>query len=216
MVQEFSRDTRRGGQSGSATHLVLEPYDTWRYVLRHTTYAEDFLLRARANAIKARHSEGGAEYNSTDYVWHWRAIVNRYDFSDGNDRRSFFTTAGYAFEMLPRREQRLFLEWYRSRNTREDAPYFNPPRDSSVGAVYRADFVYDTRFKRRVDRLYLTLSSYRQQGFDTHSKWGVKYEQYYDFDGANALVLSAAFDRNVYDGSREDETRIEVYYRRRF
>lgn len=216
VLQEFSRDTRRGGKGGSDTRLVLEPYDTWRYVLRYATYTEDIPLRARANDIEARRAEGGAEYHSSDYVWHWRATVNRYDFSDGNDRRSFFTTAGYAFEMLPYREQRLFLEWYRSRNTLDGAPYFNPARDSSLGLVHKTDFVYDTRFKRRVDRLYLLFSVYRQAGFAARTRWGIKYEQDYDFDQANALVVSAAFRRNAYDGAREDETRLELYYRRRF
>lgn len=216
LQQEFSADIHAPDLGGSHTSIEYRPYDAWTLALSHDTYAEDISVRARANDIQATRDEGAVEYNSRDYVWYGRAAAGRYDYSDGNRRTNWYTTLGYAYEMLPEREQRIYGEWYRSHNTLEGAAYFNPKQDNSVGLVHRTDFVYDSRFKRHVDHLFFTVSRYRQDGFGAHGKWGARYEQDYDFDSANALLVRLAFDRNVYDGQREDEWRLELLYRRRF
>lgn len=214
--QELSQDLQQDGRGESATRLDYEPYDTWRFEAGYTTYAEDIPLRARAAGIDARRADAAAEYNSVDYRWYGQASVNQYDFSDTNRRFGFFTTLGYAYEMRPTREQRLFLEWYQSRNSLENAGYFNPLRDRALGLAHKTDFIYDSRFQRHVDHLYFTVSSYYQEGYGTHGRWGVKYEQDYDFDHHSALLIGAGYYRNVYDASYENETRLELRYRRRF
>jgi biofilm PGA synthesis protein PgaA len=118
--------------------------------------------------------------------------------------------------MLPYREQMLYGEVYGSRNTLDNAPYFNPKRDRSVGLVHRTNFIFESRFKRHVDSLFLTLSSYWQEDFDTHGKWGVRYEQDYNIDGVSHFNLGLAYDRNIYDGQREYETRLEIRYVKSF
>jgi hypothetical protein len=214
--QEFSQDLQQGGRGGSATRLDYEPYDTWRFHAGYTTYAEDIPLRARATGIEARRADAASEYNSVDYRWYGLASVNQYDFSDTNRRSGFFTTLGYAYEMQPAREQRLFLEWYQSRNSLEDAGYFNPRRDHALGLTHKTDFIHASRFKRHVDHLYLSVSSYYQEGFGAHGRGGVRYEQEYDFDHNSALLVGAGYFHNVYDASYENETRLELRYRRRF
>jgi biofilm PGA synthesis protein PgaA len=138
-------------------------------------------------------------------VWYGRGAINRYDFTDDNRRDTVYATAGYAYEMLPYREQRLYLEWYQSSNTREDAPYFNPSRDRNPGIVQRTDFVFDTRYKRHVDSLFLSAGAYSQAGFDTEARWGVRYEQDYDFDDFTSLNWGVGYGRNYYDGEGENE-----------
>lgn len=217
LEQEFSRDTRRSGQGASRSALVFEPRDTWRYALSHTTFAEDLPLRARASGVEATQTRISVDTHRTDWLWEGFAVANRYDFSDGNERTNVYATAGYAYARRPEREHRLFIELYQSRNSLGDTqPYYNPRRDRDLGIVHRTDFSYDTRFKRHVDRLSLAIGSYWQEGFGSHTRWSVRYEQDYDFDDTNALVWAAAFRRQVYDGVSEDETRLELYYRRRF
>jgi hypothetical protein len=216
LVQEFSRDVSASGLGGSHTLLAYRPYDTWRLVAGYHTYAEDIALAARAAGIEADRADASVEYNSLDYVWHWRASASRYDFSDTNRRTSAYSTLGYAYQMLPEREHRIYGEVYASRNTLDNAVYFNPSEDRSLGVVHRTDFVFDSRFRRHVDRLYFTAASYWQEGFGAEPKWGVKYEQDYELDGARTLVAGVAYDSNVYDGERESEWLFEVYYRRRF
>lgn len=215
--QEVSTDTRYSGRHGSATKIVYEPRDTWKYIGAYTNFAEDDLpLRARANGVEASHWQASAEYNSLDYVWYWYGTVNDYDFSDTNQRKSLFTTVGYAYEMLPQREQRVYLEWYQSRNSLDDVDYFNPGHDRSLGIVHRTDFVFDSRYKRHVDSLYLSVNDYTQDDFGSHWKWGVKYEQDYDFDDAQSLLWGITYARNMYDGVGEAEWRAELRYEKRF
>lgn len=217
LEQELARDTRRSGQGASHTALVFEPRDNWHYVLRHTTWAEDLPLRARAAGVEARRSGLSADYHSLDWAWEAYAAVSRYDFSDGNERTSLYGTIGHAYARRPEREQRLFVEIYQSRNTLGDTqPYFNPRRDRDLGLVHRTDFSYDTRYRRHVDRFSVMLGSYWQEGFGSHTRFGARFEQDYDFDDANALSWAIAWRRSVYDGTGEKELRVELYYRRRF
>jgi hypothetical protein len=214
--QRFSADLGVSGRAGSSTYLRYRPADDWSLEAGYDSWADDIPIRARINDIEARHWTGAAEYNSTNYRWYWRLAANGYDFSDTNARRDLFTIAGYAYEMLAQREQRIFVEWYQSNNTLDTAPYFNPASDRSIGLVQRTDFVMQSRYKRHVDHLILMLSAYRQEGYATRTRWGVRYEQDYDFDENNALQIGAGYNRNVYDGARESITRLDISYRRRF
>jgi tetratricopeptide (TPR) repeat protein len=215
--QELSADLQHSNRGGAATKITHELRDTWKFIASYTTFLEEDLpLRARANNVEASGWQGSAEYNSLDFVWYWLSTVERYHFSDSNRRESFFTTVGYAYSMLPQREQRVYLEWYQSRNSLEGAPYFNPIRDSSPGIVHRTDFIFNTPYKRHVDSLYLFLGDYRQKDFGSHAKWSVKYEQDYDFDDARSFSWGIEFARNIYDGTREGEWRAELSYSVKF
>jgi biofilm PGA synthesis protein PgaA len=215
-VVEVAGDIHRSGQGGAAGEVIYEPDDRWRLTVGATSFAEDLPLRARAAGIDGRRADSGLEFNSHDYVWYGRVSVNRYEFSDTNERSSLYAALGYAFELLPYREQRLYVEWYQSRNTLDGAPYFNPQRDRSVGLIHRTDFVFESRFQRHVDSLYLNVSLYDQDDFGAHSKWAVTYEQDYHFDDFNHFGWGLTYARNVYDGAAEYETRAQLRYVRRF
>lgn len=216
LLQELSTDLRISGQGGSTTRLSYRPGPTLSFNAVYATFAEDLPLRARLSGVEANHSALAGAYHSRDYVWDGRAGLDRYDFTDGNRRDGMYATMGYAYQMLPEREQRLYLDGYRSRNTLDTAPYFNPRSDSSIGLTHRTTFVLDTRYKRHVDSLSIWLASYRQEGFGSKARWGVTYEQDYDFDDDLALVYRVSWQRNVYDGGYENAARGEVYFRRRF
>lgn len=213
---EASTDTRMSGKSGAATRVTYEPRDTLQLEAAYTTYADDIPLRARAADIDAKRWDAGAAYRSIDYLWDGRVTVSGYDFSDSNRRRSVYATTGYAWEMLPYREQRLYVELYQGNNTLDNVVYFNPTRDRSIGLLHRTDFVYESRYKRHVDSLFLSVSSYEQENFGTHGRWSISFEQDYDFDEFNGLTWSAGYSRNVYDGGVENEARYELRYVRRF
>ncbi len=214
--QGFSRDIERHRRGGAHTRLTCYPYDAWRVSGGYDSYAEEISVRARANGIEARRGFADAEYSSLDHVWYGYASASYYRFSDGNRRREWFATVGYAYALLPEREHRVYLEGYGSRNTLAGALYFNPRRDRDVALVHNTEFIFDSRFKRHVDRLYLSFGVYEQEGFGRDPVARIAYEQDYDFDGANALLIGAAFNRKVYDGQRENEWRVWLQYARRF
>ncbi len=213
VTQEFSGDIHRGGQGGSLTSVIYLPNDLWRFGASHTSFAEDIPLRAKAQLIEAKYTNIFTDFHTNDYRWSWAASVSRYDFSDTNRRSTLFTSLGYAYELQPRREQRVFLELYQSDNTLANTVYFNPSRDQSVSVLHKTDFILATRFHRHVDHLYLSAGIYDQQGFTNHGIWGVRYEQDYDFTERTALTVGAGYGRRVYDGAGEFETSLNAAFR---
>jgi len=214
--QEFSTDVRDAGKTGAATILVYEPFDSWMFTGQYTTFAEDLPLTARAAGVEGKHGGVAAEYNSRDYIWYGLVSFNRYDFSDTNRRESLFGMIGRTFEVLPYREQTLYGEIYGSHNSLVDAAYFNPGRDRYTGIIHRTNFIFESRYKRHVDSLFLSLGSYWQEDYGSHGKWGVRYEQDYDFTATSHLNLGVAYERNVYDGQREYETRFALRFIKSF
>jgi biofilm PGA synthesis protein PgaA len=214
--QEVSSDLYSSGRGGASTRLVFEPRDAWRFLTLYNTYAEDIPLRARAIGIDARQWGIETSWEQRDYRVNWAASYNVYDFSDTNRRVAFYTAAGYAWEMHAQREQRLFIDWYHSSNSLDNAAYFNPSRDYSLGLTNRTDIVFDTRFQRHVDHFFLSAGLYEQEGFGTHPRWSVRYEQDYDLDASHALVIGTGLARNVYDGNYETDWRFYLRYNQRF
>jgi biofilm PGA synthesis protein PgaA len=214
--QEFSADIFESGQGGSTTRVVFEPRDAWRFMAAYASFAEEIPLRARAAGIDARQVSANAAYERRDYRWEALAGIDYFDFSDTNQRTDIYASAGYAYEMRARREQRLFLEWSQSQNSLDGAVYFNPSHDNSLGLVHRTDFVYDSRYRRHVDHLWVGVNAYTQEGFGTHGRWALRYEQDYDFDESRALAVSAGVGRNVYDGKYETEVAFYLTYQQRF
>jgi len=214
--EELSMDLYKSGQGGSTTLLVYEPRDAWRLSAAYASFSVNTPLRARAAGISADQWSGDASYEARDYRLSWVASINFYDFTDTNQRNAFYTAAGYAYEMRADREQRLFLEWFQSSNTLDNAVYFNPSQDYSLGVTNRTDFVHDSRYRRHVDHLFLNANLYQQAGYGTHPRFGVRYEQDYDFDTRHSLVAGAGVARNIYDGSYEIDWRFYMYYHQRF
>jgi hypothetical protein len=217
LEQEISRDLGRSGQGGARTALRFEPRDTMRYEWEYTNFAEDLSVRARAAGVESDRLRLAAAWRAVDWRWEGLAAASRYDFSDGNERSVLYTTFGYAYARRPEREQRLFVEFYQSHNSLGDTrPYYNPRRDRDLAFVHRTDFAYNTRFKRHVDRLSFSFGSYWQERYGAHTHWVVRFEQDYDFDESAALFWALSFRRSVYDGTPENETRLEFAYRKRF
>jgi hypothetical protein len=214
--QEVSSDANPRGRTGATTRLTHEPRDAWRLALAYASFSESVPLRARAAAIDARQWAGEVAYEAPDYRWEGLASINRYDFSDSNQRTAIYARLGYAYELRARREQRVYLEGYQSHNTLSDTAYFNPPRDHSIGLLHRTDFIYESRFRRHVDHLWLGASGYSQQGYGTYGRWMLGYEQDYDFDEAQALAAGITAARNVYDGRPETDWHLYLLYRRRY
>jgi hypothetical protein len=214
--EELSVDLYHSGQGGSTTLLVYEPRDAWRLSAGYASFSVNTPLRARAAGSSSNQWSGDASYEARDYRLSWAASINYYDFTDTNQRTAFYTAVGYAYEMRAEREQRLFLEWFQSSNTLDDAVYFNPSQDYSLGLTHRTDFVFDSRFRRHVDHLFLNVNLYQQAGYGTHPRYGVRYEQDYDFDTRHSLVVGAGVARNIYDGVYEIDWRFYMYYHQRF
>lgn len=219
VTQEFSADVEDSGGDrypGSYTALVLRPDDYWRFDLSYNSYAEDISLRARAQNIEADQLSAGVSYNG-GLTWQWRAGASYTDFSDTNERTALFTSLDWTYSPGPFFRHHLIPEIYSSKNTLTDTPYFNPSRDLSLGLTHMTEWMMTLAPNyRHADRLFLTIGSYDQEGFETMTRWGVRYEQDYSWNDTTSLLWNIGYYRNIYDGNPEMEPRFLLAFRRRF
>ncbi len=159
-------------------------------------------LQARLFGIGGRSAEVATTYRvheSRAFAAGLRAI----DFSDGNLRTELNLAWSERLVTGPVYKLDLLLETNASRNTREDAPYFNPSSDFTPSLTLANDWLTWRRYARSFrQRLSLTAGSYHQSGFGAGGVWGVQYEHIWEVD--RRLYLRYGLGRNVhpYDGAR--------------
>ncbi|WP_455202716.1 hypothetical protein [Kaarinaea lacus] len=216
LEQEFSFDVVDGGEGGSTTTLIFYPNSSWEIFGQYASYTEDVPLRAKAIGVDSPRATLSAYYHSLDYRWEWYGSLSAYSFSDGNDRDTYYTELGYAYEMKTKREQRVILQLYGSQNTLENTVYYNPLRDTSLSLVHRTSFIYDSRYDRHVDHLALFVGQYDQQGYSTKAIYGASYSQEYDFSRVHSFNWWLEIASRVFDGDRETIGSFLVNYTRKF
>ena len=171
----------------------------------YSSNTSDIPLRAKALSIKATQSRIDADYHTVDYRWEFNGSLAKYDFTDSNGRNSLYGSAGYAYLMKPRLEQRVIFELSRSRNTLANTVYYNPAKDNEIDLTHRTSYVYDSRFERHVDNVSVFVGRYNEQGYKSGTIYGARYQQQYDFDALTSLSWSAGYASHLYDGKREGD-----------
>ncbi len=195
---------------------MLRPDDYWRFDLAYNSYAEDIPLRARAQNIEADQISLGMSYNGGQ-TWQWRAGASYTDFSDTNERTALLTSVDWNYSPGPFFRHHLIPEIYSSKNTLAGAPYFNPSRDLSLALTHMTEWLVTLAPNyRHADRLFVTVGSYDQEGFEVMTRWGVRYEQDYNWNDTTSLLWNIGYYRNVYDGNPENEPRFLLAFRKRF
>ena len=214
LIEDIAAEMNGGSSFGSTTTVVLTPSISLQGQLEYATFAEDIPLRARTSelGIDAQRFTASVNYHTLDYRWDAGGGAAFYNFSDGNQRRAMNGSLGYAFELAPRREQRIIGGMYHTGNTlsSDQAIYYNPERDLSTTLTYKLDLVYNSKFPRHVDHLYVHGGIYAQAGQRPHPIYGLRYEQDYDFNDATSLTWGASLRSNVYDGGREFQTSFNI------
>lgn len=219
ITQELSTDVKESfGERhlGSFSALILRPDDYWRFDLSYNSYAEDIPLRARAQNIEADQISLGMSYNGGQ-IWQWRAGASYIDFSDTNERTALSTSLDWTYSPGPFFRHHLIPEIYGSRNTLAGAPYFNPSRDLSLALTHMTEWLVTLApTYRHADRLFVTVGSYDQEGFEVMTRWGVRYEQDYNWNDTTSLLWNIGYYRSIYDGNPEYEPRFLLALRKRF
>ncbi|WP_455223597.1 hypothetical protein [Kaarinaea lacus] len=214
--QEFSAEIDGFDDTGSTTTLVFYPTSLWEIMAQYASFAEDVPLRGKALGVNSDRFGLSAYFHTLDYRWEWYGSYSAYDFSDGNDRRSYYTNLGYAYEMTDKREQRVIAELSGSSNTLDNTVYFNPKRDTTIALVHRTSFVFDSKYDRHVDHLNIFFGQYDQEGYSAKATYGASYEQQYDFSNVHSLSWWLEIASRVFDGERETIGSFLVNYNRKF
>ncbi|MCI0504939.1 MAG: hypothetical protein L0Z73_02400 [Gammaproteobacteria bacterium] len=216
LEQEFSTDIDEGGDNGSTTTLVYHPTLLWEVFGQYASFAEDVPLRAKALGVDSDRLTISAFFHTIDYRWEWYGSYSAYEFSDSNDRESYYTSLGYAYEMTDTREQRVILELSGSTNTLDNTVYFNPERDTTIAVVHRTSFIFDSRYDSHVDHLSVFLGQYDQEGYGADATYGASYEQQYDFSPVHSFSWWLEAASRIYDGERETVGSFLASYTRKF
>lgn len=206
---EASRETSNARGTGIAAALGWQPDDHWSYRLGHDTRTDDVPLKGRRYdpSLNASRSLAGVAYR-WDESRRVAADWSHYRFNDGNVRNALSATWSERLTSRTRHTLDMQAALYASRNTLENADYFNPQQDLALSATVTADWMlwreYDRRFNHR---LAATLGGYRQRGFDRDYGWNDFHELRYEHEwglGRDLLARYGVGTRQFpYDGVKE-------------
>jgi poly-beta-1,6 N-acetyl-D-glucosamine export porin PgaA len=190
----------KGSVGVAATWL---PDDHWSLSADAGTFVLDTPLRALLYGITA--NGAGA---TVGYAWHestsFSANVRGLDFTDGNQRRSVRAVFAQRIVDRPRFDVTLRPEVYASRNSLENAPYFNPSQDFAATLAVDVQHVIWREYERSFgQRVVASAGSYWQQGYGTGGIGGVLYEQAWRSDPRTEFRYGVEWNRRLYDGVPE-------------
>jgi biofilm PGA synthesis protein PgaA len=143
--------------------------------------------------------------------------VRRSWFTDGNDRieaSGFLTTrlverASVSVDLRPE------LWW--GANTRPDAPYFNPHRNTSADVSAVARHLLWRRYERSLHQeLRLATGAFAQEAYPTRWTGSASYEQILKLTTESALYYGLGYARRVYDGLPAEDLRVWINLGHRF
>jgi biofilm PGA synthesis protein PgaA len=214
--QHFSADYDTGEDFGSYTEVVYTPDDYWRFGLSYDSFTTDLPVRARVYNVEASKLEADITYRESE----WREyglLLSFLNFSDGNDRLQGMFTYEQGLYVKNNWRFRFFLELYSSKNSKKDVLYFNPEYDLSLSATLMTEYTHCRIYNKAfLQKLFLTVGTYKQSGFSPKPTWAVRYEHIYDFSDTQALLWGITVSRQVYDGEPVHNYTFYLTYRGRF
>ena len=214
--QQFSVNYDNGDDFGSFSLINFHPDDYWNLNLSYDSFTTDIPARASVYDINANKFDMGITYRESE----WRSYnlsFSHLKFSDGNNRDQALLGYDQGLWVKNDWKMRLFLNLYTSRNSRDDAPYFNPENDWSLSATHMTEHtvwrLYNHAF---VHRFFLSLGNYNQSGFSNGVIGSIRYEQEHEFSDTQALLWGTNLARNVYDGESVKDFSFYLNFRRQF
>lgn len=147
----------------------------------------------------------------------WSLSTTAARFSDSNKRFSMYLSGRERLYTTPKIKADAELAVYASRNTRRDAPYFNPRADVEVLPAIKFTHLLHRRYERALEHsLTLGAGVYAQRGYGAGAvataAYGVHYHHSNDFD----VGATIAGTTRPYDGQRERELRFMINMNIRF
>lgn len=202
--------------SGADASVQWQPDDHWTLHGALQAFTQDTPLRAVQAGVRADAAKAGATY-----AWDNDRVASlslaTLDFTDGNRRWQATLDYAAAVEVGPRLNVLLRPAFYTSRNSLDDAPYFNPKRDASLSLATDVRHLLWRRYERSLrQRLVVTVGGYRQSGFGSDLVGGVEYSQTYAHAPRTGWEYGIAWARNVYDSDVEQSWTAFVRLDQRF
>lgn len=170
-------------------------------------------LQARAAGISADSLRVGGRYRRDE---RGEASVQfthaRYD--DGNLRDTLSARFSQRVFSRPAFNADAVGGVYLSRNSRDDAPYYNPARDAGLDLGLRLQQLVWRRYERSFQhRLTLSAGPYWERGYGSAWVPSLRYEHEWQFATGRSLLYGVSWSRPVYDGQRERHVSFDLGFR---
>lgn len=177
--------------------------DHWNFEAAAETSTNDIPLQGRPSGVRGKSLRVGATYRVSESR-RFAAGAQTIDFNDGNRRDILNASAFQRLITGPVFKLDGVLGLYTSKNSLDNAVYFNPESDFGVDLT----LIGEQRLWRRYDRsflhrLYLTLGTYQQKNFGSGEVAGIRYEHEWNLDDRLTILYGAQRTIHPYDGVRE-------------
>ncbi len=197
-----------GTRYGAALRADADIDDHWSLGAVLERFSPDVPLRALHNGIDADRAGAHVQWHGPD-GGAWRLAASAMRFSDGNRRWTLALDGGRRIFESARWRGELDLGVAASRNSEEDAPYFNPRSDLEVLPSLRLVHTIHQRYEARLEQSFmLGAGVYAQQGYGSAgiavAGYGLRWKASDTFEAG----VQASVSSRPYDGERETGFRV--------
>jgi biofilm PGA synthesis protein PgaA len=207
---EVSGDRRGLGRLGGGGNVDLGLGDRWSLSLQGNSYSHEVPHQAGPETIDGWTTGAGIGRRASDRRW-WRVDAAYLEMSDGNRRWSGYSVLEQELSRRPMGRLSGILELYGARNSRVEAPYFNPSRILSGLTTAQWEWVvwrsYESSFTQR---LRATGGHLWQEGFDHRTHYSGEYAHTWMLWERFDLNYGVHWGRPVFDGRRERRTSLHT------
>lgn len=192
-----------GTRAGAALSAFVDLDDHWRAGAGAALLSRDTPLRALKHDIRANSLSASLRWRG-DERREWTLTLTPSFFSDGNRRLEAGLSGRQRLYTTPRVRVDALLDLSASRNTADDAPYFNPRSDLTILPALRVTHtLYQHEETRWEQQFLLAAGAYAQQGHGTGGLYTLGYGQRYSLGRAFEIGFLASGTSRPYDGQRE-------------
>lgn len=187
----------RGGASLSGT---WEASDQLSFSASGELFSTDTPLRAVLHGITANGGSFRISYAANE-SFAVSGSIGGLSFTDGNQRLQASLTLSRRITDRPHFKLTIHPEGYASKNTRLDAPYFNPQHDVSANLSVEADHILWRRYERSFRHgLTAGAGSYWEAHYRPDWVGQISYQQTFQIDPGLAIHYGVDVARRIYDG----------------
>ena len=191
--------------SGAAANVTADyrANDYWSFNGGLELNSQQIPVRGQRIGIDGNALNIGATYRWSELM-QASASANLMHMSDSNTRQGFGLALDRRLYTAPHYKANIRFSLNGSQNSLNNAAYFNPKSDLSVGATLTQDWLTWRRYDRSfTQRLSLSGGNYQQENFGSKGTWSISYSHDWEFDHLFELEYGISHGSQPYDGIRE-------------
>lgn len=206
----------KGTKQGARLAIARDINDHWQYGGSLDYLAASTPLRALNANVTANGGSGFIRWSANESR-EWKLALSPSHFSDGNDRIEASLIGREGVYRSPGVQVDLGLEVAASRNSKEEAAYFNPRSDFSVLPAVSVNHVLYHRYETQWSQQFQAgAGTYSQRDYSTGAIGLLSYGQRYRWNDVLETGANLSWINRPYDGERESDVRLIVDLTYRF